>query len=168
MTDAHSATSTRASRVIKAPREALYRAFTDPEALADWLSPGEMTGKVHEFDGRVGGGYRMSLFYPRSERVYRGKTSEREDRFTARFVELTPPTRIVQTISFDSVDPAFSGEMTMVVTLEEREGGTEVTILFENIPPGIRPEDNEEGTRSSLEKLARYITHHRGGPGVGP
>jgi hypothetical protein len=45
----------------------------------------------------------------------------------------------------------------MVVTFEERDGGTEVTILFENIPPGIRPEDNDAGTRSSLEKLARYI-----------
>lgn len=130
MTDANSAASTRTSRVIKAPREALHRAFTDPEALAVWLSPGEMTGKVHEFDARVGGGYRMSLFYPSSEQVYRGKTSEREDRFTARFVELTPPTRIVQAISFDSVDPAFSGEMTMVVIFEDRDGGTEVTICL--------------------------------------
>jgi uncharacterized protein YndB with AHSA1/START domain len=157
MTDAHAAASTRTSRVIKAPRDALYRAFTDPAALAVWLAPGEMTGQVHAFDARVGGGYRMSLFYPSSEQVYRGKTSEREDRFTARFVELTPPTRIVQAISFDSVDPAFSGEMTMVVTFEDRDGGTEVTILFEHIPPGIRPEDNEAGTRSSLEKLARYV-----------
>jgi uncharacterized protein YndB with AHSA1/START domain len=152
-----SAASTRTSRFIKVPREALYRAFTDPAALAVWLAPGEMTGRIHEFDGQVGGGYTMSLFYPSSEEVYRGKTSEREDRFTARFVELNPPARVVQAISFDSDDPAFSGEMTMVVTLEERDDGTEVTILFENIPPGIRPEDNDEGTRSSLEKLARYV-----------
>jgi uncharacterized protein YndB with AHSA1/START domain len=157
MTDANPSTSTRTSRVIKASREALYRAFTDPAALAIWLSPDEMTGKVHEFDARVGGGYRMSLYYPSSEQVYRGKTSEREDRFTARFVELTPPSRIVQAITFDTVDPAFSGEMTMVVTFEDRDGGTEVTIMFDNIPPGIRPEDNDAGTRSSLEKLARFI-----------
>ena len=157
MTDGNSASRTRTSRVIKAPRDALYRAFTDPTALAVWLAPGEMTGQVHAFDARVGGGYRMSLFYPASEQVYRGKTSEREDRFTARFVELTPPTRIVQAISFDSVDPTFSGEMTMVVTFEERDGGTEVTIVFEHIPSGIRPEDNEAGCRSSLEKLARYL-----------
>jgi uncharacterized protein YndB with AHSA1/START domain len=156
MTDANSAASTRTSKVIKAPRAALYRAFTDPAALAVWLSPEGMTGKVHEFDARVGGGYRMSLFYPSSEEVYRGKTSEGEDRFTARFVELTP-SRIVQAITFDSMDPAFSGEMTMVVTFEDRNGGTEVTIVFEHIPPGIRPEDNDAGTRSSLEKLARYI-----------
>ena len=157
MIDASSLASTRTSRVIKATREAIYRAFTDPKALAAWLAPGEMIGKVHEFDARVGGGYRMSLFYPSSEQVRRGKTSEREDLFTARFMELTPPRRIVQAITFDSVDPAFSGEMTMVVTLANRDAGTEVTILFENIPSGIRPEDNEAGTRSSLEKLARYV-----------
>jgi uncharacterized protein YndB with AHSA1/START domain len=157
MGDANSAASTRTARVIKAPREALYRAFTDPAALAAWLAPEGMTGKVHEFDARVGGGYRMSLYYLSSEQAYRGKTSEREDRFTARFVELAPPSRIVQAITFDTVDPTFSGEMVMVVTLEERDGGTEVTILFENIPPGIRPEDNDAGTQSSLEKLARYI-----------
>ena len=157
MTDAPSHASTRTSRIIKATPEDLYRAFTEPKALAAWLAPGEMTAKVHEFDARVGGGYRMSLLYPSSERVYRGKTSEREDRFTARFVELTPPTRIVQAITFDSVDPAFSGEMTMVVTFEDRDGRTEVTILFENIPTGIRPEDNDAGARSSLEKLARYV-----------
>ena len=45
----------------------------------------------------------------------------------------------------------------MVVIFEDRDGGTKVTILFENIPSGIRPEDNEAGTRSSLEKLARYV-----------
>ena len=47
----------------------------------------------------------MSLFYPASGQVYRGKTSQREDRFTARFMVVTPPTRIVQAISFETVDP---------------------------------------------------------------
>jgi uncharacterized protein YndB with AHSA1/START domain len=149
--------STRTSRCIKASRAAVYRAFTEPAALAAWLAPDEMTGQIHAFDARVGGGYRMSLFYPASEQANRGKTTEREDRFTARFVELTPPARIVQAVTFDSKDPAFAGEMIMTVTLEECDGGTEVTIAFDRIPPGIRPEDNDAGTRSSLEKLARYV-----------
>jgi uncharacterized protein YndB with AHSA1/START domain len=120
-----------------------------------------MTGTVHEFDARVGGGYRMSLFYPSSKQEQRGKTAEREDRYTARFVELTPPERIVQAISFDTEDTQFAGQMTMIVTLEDQGDKTEVTITFENIPPGIRPEDNDAGTRSSLEKLARYIEQGR-------
>lgn len=150
-------TSTRNSKVIKASQEALYRAFTDPKALAVWLAPGDMTGKIHSFDLKVGGGYRMSLFYPSSEKEFRGKTSEREDRFTARFVELTPPKTIVEAITFDSDDPAFTGEMMMEVIFEAKGLGTRVTIVFRNIPSGIRPEDNEAGTRLSLEKLARYL-----------
>src|SRR3989442_13155003 len=149
MTDAHSRASTRNSKFIKATPEALYRAFTDPAALAVWLAPGDMTGKVHRFDDRVGGGYQMSLYYPSSEQTFRGKTSEREDRYTARFVELTPPRRIVEAITFDAFDPAFSGEMTMVVTLEAEDGGTTVSIFFKDIPSGIRSEANEAGSWSA-------------------
>ncbi|MFL5659280.1 MAG: SRPBCC domain-containing protein [Ktedonobacteraceae bacterium] len=48
-------------------------------------------------------------------------------------------------------------EMIMVVTFEAEDGGTTVSIFFKDIPSGIRPEDNEAGTRSTLEKLARYV-----------
>lgn len=87
MTDSASP-STRTSKVIDAPREALYQAFVDPAALVVWLPPGEMTGEIYSCDARVGGGYRMSLFYPSSGQVRRGKTSEREHSVMARFVEL--------------------------------------------------------------------------------
>lgn len=157
MTDAHEPASTRTEKWIKATPEALYGAFTDPAALAVWLVPGDMIGEVHRFDGRVGGGYQMSLYYPSSEQTSRGKTQDREDRYTARFVELTPPRRIVEAITFDAVDPAFEGEMIMVVTFEAENEGTNVSIFFKDMPTGIRPEDNEAGTQSSLEKLARYV-----------
>lgn len=157
MTDKHPHASTRNSKWIKATPETLFAAFTNPAALAVWLVPGDMTGEVHRFDYRVGGGYQMSLYYPSSENKARGKTEAREDRYTARFVELTPPTRIVEAITFDTVDTAFSGEMIMEVTLEAENEGTTVSIVFKNIPAGIRPEDNEAGTQSSLEKLARYV-----------
>ncbi len=150
-------TTTQNTKDIKATQEALYRAFTNPAALTVWQVPGEMTGKVHNFDLRVGGGYQMSLFYPLSEKESRGKTSEKEDRFTARFVELTPYKKIVQAITFDSSNPAFAEEMIMEVTFEAKDSKTRVTILFKNIPSGVRPEDNEAGTKSSLEKLAHYV-----------
>jgi uncharacterized protein YndB with AHSA1/START domain len=157
MPDTHSHSSTRNSKLIKASPEALYRAFTDPAALAIWLAPGDMTGEVHSFDYRVGGGYQMSLYYPASDETMRGKTSGREDRYTARFVELSPPSRIVEVITFDSADPAFAGEMIMEVALEPADHGTTISIVFKDIPPGIRPADNEAGTQSALEKLARYV-----------
>ena len=116
-----------------------------------------MTGKMHNIDLRVGGGYQMLLFYPQSGKKSRGKTSEKEDRFTSRFIELTPHKKIVQAITFDSSDSVFSGEMVMETTFEANAFGTRVPILFKNIPRGIRPEDNEVGTELSLEKLAQYV-----------
>jgi uncharacterized protein YndB with AHSA1/START domain len=155
MTEAHKGTSTRASRVIGARPEEIYEAFMNPAVLVAWLPPAEMTGEIHEFDARVGGRYRMSLFYPPTERSFRGKTSDREDMFTVRFVELAPPRKIVETVNFHTADPAFFGDMTIEWTFNEVSGGTEVTVVCKNLPPGVRAEDNEAGSRLSLEQLAR-------------
>lgn len=154
-TEDHEGASTRTSRIIKARPEELYEAFLDPAALIDWLPPAEMTGEIHEFDARVGGGYRMSLFYPPNERAFRGKTSHREDMVKVRFVELAPSRRIVEAVSFVTTDPAFFGEMTMTVTFEELADGTKVVQDFKNLPSGLRLEDNEAGSQLSLEQLAR-------------
>jgi uncharacterized protein YndB with AHSA1/START domain len=164
MTGEHTGASTRTSRVIGARPEALYAAFLDPAALVAWLPPAGMTGRMHAFDGRVGGGYRMSLFYPPDERTFRGKTSDREDMVDVRFVELVPPRRIVEAVDFVTADPAFLGEMTLTATFEEVSGGTEVTLAFENLPPGLRAEDNDAGARASLEQLARRFERPDGGP----
>jgi uncharacterized protein YndB with AHSA1/START domain len=149
--------TTTNSKVIQATPEKIYHAFTSPEALADWMAPGDMTGEVHRWDLKVGGGYEMSLHYPESDTTSKGKTSGKEDRYSAKFMELVPGRKIVQTINFNSDDQDLSGEMIMEVTLEPERSGTKVTIVFRNIPPGIRPEDNEAGTESSLEKLKELV-----------
>src|SRR5262245_9736181 len=95
MTEEHAEAWTSTSRIIKARPEELYGAFIDPAVLIAWLPPAEMTGEIHEFDARVGGGYRMSLFYPPNEHSFRGKTSDKEDMVIVRFVELEPSRRIV-------------------------------------------------------------------------
>ena len=60
MTEAREGARTRASRIIKAAPEEVYAAFMDPDVLVAWLPPARMTGRIHAFDARVGGGYRMS------------------------------------------------------------------------------------------------------------
>jgi uncharacterized protein YndB with AHSA1/START domain len=147
--------STRNSKLIKASPEAVYDAFMDPAILVQWLPPADMTGKLHAFDPRVGGGYQISLFYPPDEHQFRGKTSDEEDRVNVRFVDLQPARRILEAVTFDSPDPAFAGEMTIDITFAPAPGGTEVAFTFTNLPRGVRPEDNEAGTRLSLDQLAR-------------
>jgi uncharacterized protein YndB with AHSA1/START domain len=149
------AASTRNSKLIKASPEAVYEAFMDPAILLQWLPPADMTGELHAFDPHIGGGYRISLFYPPDEREFRGKTSDKEDRVNVRFVDLQPGRRILEAVTFDSPDPGFAGEMTIDVTFHPAPGGTEVTFTATNLPRGVRPEDNEAGTRLSLDQLAR-------------
>lgn len=149
--------STTNTKFIAASPERVYEAFTNPNALEQWLVPGDMTGRIHSFDLRENGGYEMSLYYPESDTVSSGKSGAKEDRYEATFIRLDPPHKIVMAITFSSDDAAFSGEMFEYITLESKDGGTQVTITFEDIPKGIKPSDNKEGTDSSLEKLAAYL-----------
>jgi len=104
-------TSTVVSKIINAPREAVYRAFLDQDAVATWLPPGSMRGVVHAFDAREGGSFSMSLVYPEGDRSSQGKTSESTDTFQGRFAKLIPNERIVWAVEFESADPSFAGEM---------------------------------------------------------
>lgn len=151
---------TSVSRVIKAPRKTVYAAFVEADAVATWLAPGTMTGKVYTFEPKVGGAIHMSLTYQdvaESPDGKGGKSSADSDTFTGKFTELVPDEKIVWVTEFESEDPAFAGEMTLIWSLVDVDGGTEVTVRCENIPRGIRPEDNEEGSRSSLDKLAAFV-----------
>jgi uncharacterized protein YndB with AHSA1/START domain len=145
------------SRLVKAPPAQVYQAFLDPLAVGAWMAPGSMRLHVHVFDARLGGRFRISLTYPDPPDAQRGKTTGDTDTYHGYFAELVPDEKIVEVIEFESRDPGFAGEMTMTVLLRDVEGGTEVTLVYDNLPPGIRPEDNEAGTRASLAKLAALL-----------
>jgi uncharacterized protein YndB with AHSA1/START domain len=143
-----------ASRVIDASPERLYAAFTDPEALAEWLPPHGMTGAFEWFDATPGGGYRMRLTY---ERQGTGKTTSDSDVVEARFIELQAGRRVVQEVDFVSDDPALAGTMVMTWSLEPVDEGTLVTIRADDVPPGISEEDHAAGMSASLENLSAYV-----------
>ncbi|RFB95776.1 ATPase [Rhizobium leguminosarum bv. trifolii] len=149
--------STTVSRFIAAPPQRIYRAFLDAEAVATWLPPGSMRGVVHAFEAREDGAFSMSLVYADEEASQPGKTSDKTDRFEGRFARLVPDERIVWATVFDSDNESFSGEMTVSTTLAPVDGGTAVTMVCDNVPSGIRLEDNEEGCRSTLGNLAAFV-----------
>jgi uncharacterized protein YndB with AHSA1/START domain len=149
--------STQVSRIIKAPRKAVYEACLDHDALASWRAPDNMKAHVHVFDAREGGTFRMSLTYQDPEHSPCGKTSENTDTFHGRFIELVLHEKIVELIEFESRDPKFAGEMKITTSFADTDEGTEITILCQNMPAGIRPEDNEAGCKSSLQNLAKFL-----------
>ena len=145
-----------ASVVIPAPPDAIYRAFTDAEALMSWLPPGTMTGRALEYDFRVGGRYRIELTYAQAAPAGAGKTTGRTDVSQGRFIALEPGRRIVQSVEFDSQNPAFSGEMVITWELDPLGADTRVTVTAANVPPGISKADHDAGLRATLDNLARY------------
>lgn len=147
----------RASRLIGAPADRVYRAFVDPEALVRWLPPEGMRGEILAFDPRPGGGYRMALHHGDAGHAVPGKTSEHSDVVEGRFAALMPGRRIVQTAVFESDDPAFAGTMRMTWTFEATAGGTRVAIVCEDVPQGIRKQDHLQGLKSSLANLAAFL-----------
>jgi uncharacterized protein YndB with AHSA1/START domain len=134
----------RLHRVLKAPPERVYRAFTDADALAKWLPPHGFTAKVHEFDARVGGGYRMS---------FTNFTTGSRHFFRAAYTELVPNERVVHTDQFD--DPNLPGVMTVTVTLKKVSCGTELSITQEGVPDVIPAEGCYLGWQDSLSQLAQ-------------
>ena len=148
-------TSTRISRRIGAPRAAVYRALLDADAIAIWRVPNGMTSHVHSFDAREGGAFRVSLTYDAPGAA--GKTSAHTDTYHGRFVKLVPNEQVVEVVEFETADPAMRGEMTISYTLADADGGTELSAVHDNLPPGLSRADNELGWQMSLDKLAAFL-----------
>ncbi|HEX5194398.1 MAG TPA: SRPBCC domain-containing protein [Solirubrobacteraceae bacterium] len=143
------------TRHIPAPRQAVYDALLDPDAVAAWRVPDGMTAVVHALDARVGGAFRVSLTY--DEPGVAGKTTGRTDTYHGRFTALAAGERVVEVIEFETDDPTLQGEMTVTTTLADADGGTQVTIAYDGLPRGIAPGDNEAGTRMALDRLAGLL-----------
>ncbi|WP_019831841.1 SRPBCC domain-containing protein [Sphingomonas sp. PR090111-T3T-6A] len=144
-----------ASRIIIATPRAIFRAFVDPEVLAKWRAPAGMSVELLAFDPRLGGGYKMILRYKSGGG--RGKSSDDSDIVLARFEALDAEERIIETIVFESSDPAFSGTMRLTTTLKPVTGGTKVTFLAEDVPAGISEADHVAGMESALKNLANLL-----------
>src|ERR671924_2185602 len=127
--------STRVSRSMNAPRAAIYRALLDPRAVAKWKVPNAMTCRVHEFDAREGGAFRISLTY--DEPTGAGKTTAHTDTYHGRFVKLVTNEQVVEVVEFETTDPALHGEMTITITLADADGGTDVLAVHDGLPPGL-------------------------------
>lgn len=136
----------RLHRVLRAPPEKVYRAFIDADAMAKWLPPHGYTCHVEQFDGKVGGTFRMS---------FRNFGTGNSHAFGGKYLELTPHTRIRYTDKFD--DPNLPGEMQVTVELKQVSCGTELNVAQEGVPEVIPAEACYVGWQESLLQLALLV-----------
>jgi len=147
--------ATRVTQQINAPRERVYRALIDANAIAKWKVPDGMSCSVHSFDAREGGAFRVSLMYDTPAGV--GKTIANTDTYHGYFLKLVPNERIVEIDEFETADPKLHGKMRITITLYDKYGGTELVAVHEHLPTGVSIADNETGWRMALGKLAALV-----------
>ena len=136
----------RLHRVLKAPAERVYRAFTTPEAMAKWIAPFGFTCTVHHMEPRVGGSFKMS---------FTNFTTQQSHAFGGEYLELVPNELLRYTDKFD--DPNLPGVMQVAVVLKPVACGTELSVVQEGIPEMIPVEMCYLGWQESLAQLAMLV-----------
>lgn len=136
----------RLHRVLRAPPERVYRAFTDPDAMVKWLPPHGFTGKVHQMDARAGGAHRMS---------FTNFSTGHSHSFGGEYLEVVPNERLRYTDRFD--DANLPGEMRVTVEFKAVFCGTELSVVQEGVPDVIPPEACYLGWQESLALLAQLV-----------
>ena len=133
-------------RVIKASPEKVYRAFTDPLAMAAWIPPYGFLCTVHSMDVKVGGTYKMS---------FTNFSTGHGHSFGGKYLELKPNEFLKYSDKFD--DPNLPGEMTTTVTLAKNLAGTDFKVTQTGIPDVIPADMCYLGWQDSLDKLIRLV-----------
>ena len=140
---------------IRAGVEQVFRFLTDPLLRQRWQVPANMSAKLHHFDRRVVGEYRLSLYYKGEAKLASGKTAALEDRYNASFLEIVPGKKIVQSEQLERPDPACRLPMGFEAQFQEIGKGTRLTLIFSQVPAVIDPVVHALGIRSALAKLAQ-------------
>jgi uncharacterized protein YndB with AHSA1/START domain len=144
--DSLSAGSLRLRHTFAAPRERVFRAFTDPEELKQWFGPTDGHAiPVAEVDLRVGGRYRIDLLGP-SGSLYR---------IVGEYREVRPPERLVYTWRWEIGEDV--GETLVTVEFRERGAATEVALTHEAFPTAHARDGHEGGWMGCLGRLEHRI-----------
>jgi uncharacterized protein YndB with AHSA1/START domain len=106
------------TRLIDAPREALFRAWTDPELLMQWFTPRPWTTPVVRTDPRPGGSNYVLMRGPDGE----------ENHCHGVYLEVVPGRRLVVTDAFtEAWVPSAKPFMTTILTFDDEGGKTRYT-----------------------------------------
>jgi uncharacterized protein YndB with AHSA1/START domain len=146
-------------RVLDAPREQVWAAWTDPEQIKKWWGPKDFTAPSIKSDFREGGTYLWAMQSPDGQTYWN----------TGTFHEIVPLERLVVTDSFadeqgNVVPPSHYGmtgehpmEARATVTFEDVGGKTKLTLRYEGMAPGEALDLAEAGWNQTLDKLAAVL-----------
>jgi uncharacterized protein YndB with AHSA1/START domain len=147
MTPARTApgTTLQVRRTIPASREAVFRAWTDPDVFRQWFGARGGSTVNADMDVRVGGRYRIDM-----------ESSVGTGSLFGEYLEVKRPERLVYTFCWDGL-PVAIPETQVTVEFHAHGAATEIVITHERQPSRSVSEFHEWGWDGSLEKLAELL-----------
>jgi uncharacterized protein YndB with AHSA1/START domain len=139
------------TRTLNGPARTVFEAWTKPELLTRWWAPKSLGVSLFECtsDLRVGGVYRYAF----------GRDPKNPEVFSGRYLEVTPPARLVLTQLYERMREA--GEAVITITFEESQGRTRLTLhqLFptKEALDGAVASGMERGMRETFEQLDALV-----------
>jgi uncharacterized protein YndB with AHSA1/START domain len=141
------------THVFDAPRDLVFKTYTDPTLIPQWWGPSRLTTVVEKMELHPGGGWRF---------VQRDSDGN-EFAFHGEYREIVPPERVVSTFEFEGMPGHVVVE---TVTLEDVDGKTKLTTasVFESVEDrdGMVASGMESGATESMDRLAALLASRAG------
>ncbi len=130
------------TREFDAPKHLVYKAYTTPDLVKRWWSGqrGEMT--VAEIDLRVGGRWRYAMMAEGGFEVA----------FHGEFREIVPDERLVTTEMYEGADAPEDQAPLNIVTFDEHDGRTTLTVLTQASSQELRDMIMESGMEAGMQE----------------
>jgi uncharacterized protein YndB with AHSA1/START domain len=135
------------TRILDAPRELVWKAWTAREHVLKWLGPRQFTALDFELDPRPGGAWHSRMRGPDGAEYSNGGTVR----------EAEEPKRLVFTFAWDEEDGTPGREMEITITFDERDGKTEMTFQQAEFESVEDRDGHRVGWSESFDKLAEYL-----------
>jgi uncharacterized protein YndB with AHSA1/START domain len=135
-------------RVIKAPPERVYAAWTDPAQLKQWFGPENVQTRELVADARVGGQFRWDLINSDGE----------EMTMSGEYRELVPGKKVVLAWQWEDDEDRENHISIVTVELDDADGGTELRLTHEQLPLEESRDGHTRGWNSALDKLEKLFS----------
>jgi uncharacterized protein YndB with AHSA1/START domain len=135
------------TRVFDAPRELVFRAWTEPEHLRRWCAPFGFAIPFAGGDLRPGGAWHATMRAPDGA----------EHRLVGTYRDIVPPARLVFTHAWLDADGTPGIETLVTVTLEDRGGKTLLTLVQSGFESAASRDGHAGGWTETLERLAGHL-----------
>jgi uncharacterized protein YndB with AHSA1/START domain len=139
-------TTLHVRRVLDAPRERVFRAWTDPAWIAQWWGPPDGVQEI-EVDLRVGGAYRYTVKPPNGHAWHLVGTYE----------AVEPPKKLVYTWRFTNTERDYGSATLVTVEFIDRGNQTEVVVTHERFENADSRAAHSDGWDMCFDRIAQLL-----------